>query len=138
MWNKDRVRVNGRDERSSEAEHGKSADAFAEFDSRRFDDAITDLLVGGAPDSAAVERWRDRLSQYVERQGPLDALRLRSSSEPPWPETTNPMVGYLIDRSREIATEDGLDDALASLAANAWFEGVIAERSRIARRIDED
>jgi hypothetical protein len=138
MWNRDRVRFSGQVESSGEAEADSSTDVFADFDSRRFDDAITELLVGGAPDSAAVVRWRDRLSRYVERQGPLDALRLRSSSEPPWPETTNPMVGYLIDRSREIATEDGLDDALASLAANAWFEGVIAERSRIARRIDED
>jgi hypothetical protein len=113
-------------------------DTFSDFGRRSFDDAVTDLLVGGMDDSVAVALWRERLSHYVAQQGPLDALRLRSSSEPPWPATDNPMVGYLIDRGREIATQEGLEEALASLAANAWFEGVIAERVRMARLIDQD
>jgi hypothetical protein len=104
---------------------------------RSFEAEIVELLVGDADKSDAIALWRDRLSRYIEQQGPLDALRLRSSSEPPWPAVDNPMVGYLIARSREIAGEDGLEDALSSLAANAWFEGVIAERARIARLIED-
>ena len=48
------------------------------------------------------------------------------------------MLGYLIAWGTEIAAAEGLEGALAWLAANAWFEGVIAERARIERRIDED
>ena len=127
MWSKDRV-----------ADPEAPVDAFAEFSQRRAHDATGDGLISEAEESVAVAQWTQRLSRYVEQQGPLDALRLRSSSEPPWPATDNPMVRYLIDRSREIAAESGLDEALASLAANAWFEGVVAERARITRLIDED
>ena len=49
----------------------------------------------------------------------------------------NPMVGFLIERCTEIATEDGLDAAAKWLAANAWLEGVIAERARIERFLGE-
>ena len=120
------------------AEPGGPEDKFDEFGSRDSDDDIIDLLVGDAGDTVALARWKDRLRLYVEQQGPLDALRLRSPSEPPWPATENPMVGYLIERCAEIATEDGFDAGVAWLAANAWFEGVIAERARIERLIDED
>jgi hypothetical protein len=48
------------------------------------------------------------------------------------------MLGYLGERSKEIAAADGLDTALAWLARNAWFEGAISERARIARLVDED
>ena len=105
---------------------------------RDLDDDIADLLAGDEDDSVALARWKDRLSRYVDRQGALDALRLRSPSEPPWPATDNPMLGYLSERSKEIATADGPDTALAWLARNAWFEGAISERARIARLIDED
>jgi hypothetical protein len=98
---------------------------------------IADLLAGDGDDSVALARWKDRLSEYVDRQGSLDALRLRSPSEPPWPATDNPMLGYLSERSQEIATEDGIDTALAWLARCAWFEGAISERARIARLVDE-
>jgi hypothetical protein len=89
-------------------------------------------------DSVARSRWADRLGRYVDQQGPIDALRLRSPSEPPWPQTENPMVGYLTERSSEIFAEEGLDAALAWLVANAWFEGVVAERVRIARSLDDE
>jgi hypothetical protein len=113
-------------------------DRFDDFGHRDSDDDILDVLVGDAQDTIALARWKDRLRLYVEQQGPLDALRLRSPSEPPWPAPENPMVGYLIERCTEIETADGLEAAIAWLAANAWFEGVIAERARIERLIDED
>ena len=112
--------------------------AFDELGHRDFDDEMADLLVDDADQGVALERWKDRLRRYVEQQGPLDALRLRSSSEPPWPAAENPMVGYLIERGTEIANHDGIDPAVAWVAANAWFEGVIAERARMQRLIDED
>jgi hypothetical protein len=88
-------------------------------------------------DSEARARWNDQLSQYVDLQGPLDVLRLRPRTEPPWPTSDNPMLGYLVDRSAEIANEEGLGAALAWLASTAWFEGTLAERSRFARFLDD-
>jgi hypothetical protein len=90
-----------------------------------------------AAESAARARWDDRLGRYVDLQGPLDVLRLRPKTEPPWPTSDNPMLGYLVDRSAEIAAADGLGAALAWLASNAWFEGAVAERSRFARFLDD-
>jgi hypothetical protein len=104
----------------------------------RLEEDIADVLAGDEDDSVALAHWKDRLSDYVDRQGTLDALRLRSSDEAPWPAPDNPMLGFLRDRSAEIAAEDGLNVALAWLARNAWFEGAIAERARITRLIDED
>jgi hypothetical protein len=121
-----------------DAEHEGPEVAFDELGHRDFDDEMADLLVDDADQGVALERWKDRLRRYVEQQGPLDALRLRSSSEPPWPAAENPMVGYLIERGTEIANHDGLDPAIAWVATNAWFEGVIAERARMQRLIDED
>ena len=91
-----------------------------------------------ADDSEALARWKDRLSVYVDLQGTLDALRLRPSSEQPWPAFDNPMLGYLRERGTEIAAKDGLAAAVAWLAANAWFEGALAERSRFLRLLDAD
>jgi hypothetical protein len=88
--------------------------------------------------SAARNRWRDRLADYVDRQGPLDALRLRPVSEPPWPGDDNPMYAYLLERSSEIAAESDLETALQWLGLNAWFEGCIAERSRVSRLLEDD
>ena len=53
-------------------------DAHEELDHRDFGVASVDLLAGEAS-------WNDRLNRYVEQQGPLHALRLRSRSESPWP-----------------------------------------------------
>ena len=91
-----------------------------------------------ADDSDALARWKDRLSTYVDLQGTLDALRLRPSSEQPWPAFDNPMLGYLKERATEIAAHDGIDAAITWLAANAWFEGALAERSRFIRLLDAD
>jgi hypothetical protein len=103
------------------------------------DVAITDAMAGLNPDqSAARARWSDRLAAYVDLQGPLDVLRLRPPTEPPWPTSDNPMLGYLVDRSAEIAADDGLGAALAWLASNSWFEGAVAERSRFARFLGDD
>ena len=109
--------------------------------------SVSDAPPDAAPDdplaadhndaSAAHAEWADRLARYVDQQGPMDALRLRPPSEPPWPQTANPMLGYLIERSSEIARDDGLDAALEWIGTNAWFEGVIAERVRIARLLDD-
>jgi hypothetical protein len=99
------------------------------------EDAIAHLYEDGG---AALARWKDRLSQYVDLQGTLDALRLRPSSEQPWPAFDNPMLGYLKERSAEIVAKDGLEAAVTWLAANAWFEGALAERSRIIRVLDAD
>jgi uncharacterized protein (DUF2236 family) len=97
-----------------------------------------EALVDSFDDSAARAEWADRLARYVDQQGAMDALRLRSPSEPPWPQAENPMVGYLVSRGAEIVAERGLDAALEWLATNAWFEGVIAERVRIARLLDDE
>jgi hypothetical protein len=107
-------------------------------DDRDLDIEIAVLLAEEGDDSEALAQWKDRLSGYVDGQGALDALRLRSPSEPPWPAAENPMLGYLSERSHEIANADGLEAAVAWLARNAWFEGAIAERARITRLIDED
>ena len=95
-------------------------------------------LVDSFDDSAARSEWADRLARYVDQQGAMDALRLRSPSEPPWPQDENPMVGYLVARGAELAADRGVDAALEWLASNAWFEGVIAERVRIARLLDNE
>ncbi len=108
------------------------------MEDRELDVEIGDLLAEEGRDSNALARWKDRLTGYVDQQGALDALRLRSPSERPWPSATNPMLGYLRERAAEIAHDDGLDVALAWLVRNAWFEGAIGERARIARLVDED
>jgi hypothetical protein len=99
---------------------------------------IAALLAGDGDDSRALAHWKDRLSEYVDGQGALDALRLRAPTEPPWPACDNPMVGYLRERSEEIAAEEDFGAAFAWLARNAWFEGALSERARIARLIDDD
>jgi hypothetical protein len=110
----------------------QSDDSIDDID---FEDAIAHLYEDGGP---ALARWKDRLSQYVDLQGTLDALRLRPSSEQPWPAFDNPMVGYLKERTAEIVAKDGLEAAVTWLAANAWFEGALAERSRFIRLLDAD
>ena len=113
----------------------ESTDEQRDAFERTPDDKIVDL---SGEESAALAKWRDRLSRYVDAQGALDALRLRRPSEPPWPANDNPMLGYLYERSREIVLAEGTDTALAWLASNAWFEGAIAERSRFARHLNTD
>jgi len=99
---------------------------------------LADLLAEDGRHSKALERWKDRLSTYVDSQGGLDALRLRSPSESPWPAADNPMLAYLTERGTEIAADHGLEGAFAFVTRHAWFEGAISERARIARLVDQD
>jgi hypothetical protein len=120
---------------SGEVMADEDADSGEYPDDDLFNSEIAQLY---ADDSEALAHWKDRLSQYVDAQGTLDALRLRPSSEQPWPAFDNPMLGYLVERSVEIAEDSGLGAAVAWLAANSWFEGAIAERSRFIRLLDAD
>ena len=101
-------------------------------------DEIAEYIGEDTEDSDAHARWKDELSAYVDAQGLLDALRLRSESEAPWPARDNPMLCYITERAHEIAATKGPDAAFDWLALNAWFEGAIAERSRFARAIEND
>ena len=96
---------------------------------------IGDVLAALGTESAVFARWSEQLGQYVHGQGSLDALRLRSNTEPPWPDVDNPMLCYLIERASEIVDRDGIDPAIAWLATHAWLEATIAERSRLARAL---
>ncbi len=87
--------------------------------------------------SPARNRWADQLTPYVNKQGPLDAIRLRPTSEPPWPADDNPMFAYLLERSSEVAAESDVETALRWLGLNAWLEGCLAERTRVVRAIEE-
>jgi len=107
---------------------------FTDFEDRD----IGVVLAESDDESAVLARWNDQLGAYAHGQGVLDALRLRSKTEPPWPQVDNPMLRYLIERSGEIVEREGLDPAIAWLAAHAWFEGAIAERSRVARMLVDD
>jgi hypothetical protein len=106
-------------------------------------DELEDLDIGvvladPGTESEVSARWSEQLGHYVQGQGSLDALRLRSTTEPPWPHVDNPMVRYLIERTSEFVERDGIEAALAWLATHAWFEATIAERSRLARALVDD
>jgi hypothetical protein len=101
-------------------------------------DDIGVLLAEPGNDSDALARWQEPLAQYVRNQGQLDALRLRPSTEAPWPQLDNPMVGYLIERAEELAETDGAGAAIYWLATHSWFEATIAERSRLSRLLFDD
>jgi hypothetical protein len=128
----------GDEKHVSTAAGDAAGDEHAESGDADLDDGEYEFAQLYADDSEALARWKDRLSSYVDLQGTLDALRLRPSSEQPWPAFDNPMLGYLKERGAEIAAHDGLDAAMAWLAANSWFEGAIAERSRFIRLLDAD
>src|SRR5882724_2005580 len=96
------------------------------------------LLADPSEQSDALARWSDRLAQHVQRQGSLDALRLRPESEAPWPQPDNPMLCYLVERTAEIIEIDGVDRAMAWLATHVWLEATIEERGRLARLLVDD
>jgi hypothetical protein len=96
------------------------------------------LLADPGSESAVFTRWSERLGRYLQGQGPLDALRLRPNTEAPWPDSDDPMLCYLIERTAEIVEDDGIGPAIAWLASQAWFEATIAERSRLARLLIDD
>ena len=96
------------------------------------------VLAESDSESEVLARWGDQLGTYAQEQGYLDALRLRSDTEPPWPQFDNPMLRYLVERGGELAEHEGVERAIEWLAAHAWFEGAIAERSRVARMLVDD
>jgi hypothetical protein len=119
------------------ATHDSRPTDFDELD--ELDDLdIGDVLADPGAESAVFARWNEQLGHYVQGQGSLDALRLRSNTEPPWPQVDNPMLCYLIERTSEIIERDGIDPAIAWLATHAWLEATIAERSRLARTLVDD
>jgi hypothetical protein len=79
--------------------------------------------------------WEDLIA-YAEAQGNRDIPQ----DAPPWPEETNIMVKYLIQTAWIEMTEDlsvdSLTQTLIWLATHAWFEGGMAERSRIQKEND--
>lgn len=44
----------------------------------------------------------------------------------------NPMLAYLVRRSRVLAASDGTGNALVWLGVHAWFEGTLAGRSALS------
>lgn len=116
----------------SDLAYGKHTERDDPFGGRELDDAISQV----DDDDTVLARRKDRLGQYVDLQGTLDVLRLRPSCERPWPAADNPMFGYLKERGTQIVTEGGRQAAISWLAANAWFEGVLAERARVRRFLD--
>ena len=99
---------------------------------------IGELLAEPGAHSAVFARWTERLGNYVQSQGPLDALRLRPIPEAPWPDDDNPMLCYLRERATEMLEDDGIACAIEWLANHAWFEATIAERSRLSRMLVDD
>jgi hypothetical protein len=47
----------------------------------------------------------------------------------------NPMLGYLVERAREVATNDGETAVYVWLGVHAWFEGGLDERFRTIQRM---
>lgn len=86
-------------------------------------------LFPGDDGGKALPKWAARLGPYLDAQGGASLLRRTPMPEFPWPHLDNPMVGYLIDRGAEIAAAEGMERALAWVAAHAWFEAVIDERA---------
>ena len=78
-----------------------------------------------ADDSPALALWAERLNSYLDGQEGIEALRSRIQPNPPWPDADNPILGYLIDRAKEIHDDGGLEAALTWLAVHAWFESAI-------------
>ena len=71
------------------------------------------------------------LQAYGAAQGD-EASRLRTTpqGEPPWPDTHNPMLGYLIRHGADLVDEVGAREAILWVAVHAWYEGGIDEVAR--------
>ena len=89
-------------------------------------------------DSAAFEKWHADIPDYLAQQGLIAAIRDNEQPHPPWPAKGNPMLGYIIDRAREIVDDAGVDAALLWLGVHAWFEGAVADRAHTARFLIDD
>lgn len=95
-------------------------------------DSPADIIrLFGDKGGKALERWVDRLGPHLQERTVVEPVRHNRMPAPPWPERDNPMLGYLIDRARDIVKDEGLDSALVWLAAHAWFEGAVEERYRM-------
>lgn len=62
-------------------------------------------------DSEALGLWQERLEAYLGGQEGVEGLRSRVQPNPPWPDSDNPMLGYLLARAMEIHEADGLEMA---------------------------
>ena len=85
--------------------------------------------------SPAIELWGDRVSSYIDGQEGVGTLRSRIQPNPPWPESDNPMLGYLIARAMEIHEEHGPESAIAWVAVHAWFESALDTRAEMIRHL---
>jgi hypothetical protein len=86
--------------------------------------------------AASLREYSVQLAAYLDGQGSgLDTLRSRTQPNPPWPETDNPMLGYLIARANEILVAEGAKAAIVWLAVHSWFEGSIEERAKLLRSL---
>jgi hypothetical protein len=98
------------------------------------DEAKIIHLFGGDVEGEALQRWADRLGPYLDERVIVEPIRHRQMPESPWPPRDNPMLGYLIDRAREVLHDEGEDAALVWLAVHSWFEGTIEERFATVQR----
>ena len=78
-------------------------------------------------------RWAASLQRYQHELGTADALRHQPMTIRPWPAPNNPMLGYLMDETLEIAEHHTLAAAIVWLAEHAWCEGAIAEHAALTR-----
>jgi hypothetical protein len=88
-------------------------------------------------ESVALEKWHE-IYAYLVEQALVAAFRGSEQPSAPWPAKGNPMLGYIIDRAREIVDADGVDAALVWLGVHAWFEGGVADRARSVRWLIDD
>jgi hypothetical protein len=89
-------------------------------------------------ESAAFQRWHADIDDYLQEQGLVAAIRNSEQPRPPWPAKGNPMLGYIIDRAREIVADTGVDAALLWLGVHAWFEGAVADRAHTVGVLIDD
>jgi hypothetical protein len=84
-----------------------------------------------SPPGEAMRSWADRLRPHLDERKEVEFVRHRRMPSAPWPPQGNPVLGYLIDRTKEIVDEDGLEAAIVWAVVHAWFEGAVEERFRI-------
>lgn len=85
--------------------------------------------------SPAAATWAARVTSYLTAQEGIEPLRSRVQPNAPWPESDNPMLGYLIARAIEIMEKDGPETALLWVAVHSWFESAIDTRADLIRHL---
>jgi hypothetical protein len=93
-------------------------------------DAQVISLFGTDVESPAFKRWADRIGAYLDEREIVEEARHRAMPDPPWPAEGNAMLGYLVDRAKEIFDAEGMDSALVWLVVHGWFEGALDEKYR--------